>query len=33
MRSGATSSSGRAKKDWGRARRSWVVVLALEVAE
>ena len=32
MRSGATCSAGRAKKDWGRAGRSWMGVVALGVA-
>ncbi len=32
MRSGATCSAGRAKKDWGRAGRGWEVVVAMGVA-
>ena len=32
MSSGATCSARRAKKDWGRARRSWVGGVAMGVA-
>jgi len=32
MRSGATSSAGRAKKAWGSAGKSWEGVVAMGVA-